>query len=251
MTIITAHSGCEGTETDSLESVEKALEFGADAVEMDVRVDHDGVLRISHNSLPQFEYQKKLTLENVLERILPTDLAINCDLKEEEALALTLNEAERLGFDRERLIITGCTGPDALLGDSSLTGRARFFLNFEEIIKYLYVRVEKTVSKEERYELMNDPWNFIREKEIDRHEGYIHDTISLCRDLGAEGVNLTKKLLGTLFVDSLHSAGIPLSVWTVGEPEIVRQCLDLNVYNITTRDVQQAVSIRRDHPGIP
>ena len=248
MTIITAHSGCEGTEIDSPESVEKALELGADAVEMDVRADRDGVLRISHNAVMQPEYLKKAELKNVLGRILHTDLSVNFDIKEEQALLPTLAEAESLGFDRERLIISGCTGPDTLIKDPSLTKRARFFINFEEIIKYLYVRREKNIGKEERSELMNDPWNFIRKKGIYRREEYFRDTISLYRDLGADALNLSKRLLGTAFLDALHNGDIPLSVWTVGEPELVRQCLDLNVFNITTRDVRQAIGIRRDHP---
>ena len=37
--MITAHSGCEGTGIDTMESIEKALEFGADAIEIDVRMD--------------------------------------------------------------------------------------------------------------------------------------------------------------------------------------------------------------------
>ena len=40
--IITAHSGCEATEIDSLDSIDKALEYGADAIEIDVRADPSG-----------------------------------------------------------------------------------------------------------------------------------------------------------------------------------------------------------------
>ena len=35
--MITAHSGCEGTARDSLDSVECAIRLGADVVEMDIR----------------------------------------------------------------------------------------------------------------------------------------------------------------------------------------------------------------------
>ena len=49
--MITAHSGCEGTGIDTMESIEKALTFNADAVEIDIRMDPFGVLRISHDPL--------------------------------------------------------------------------------------------------------------------------------------------------------------------------------------------------------
>ena len=63
--LITAHSGCEGTGIDTMESVEKALLFGADAVEIDVRMDPFGDLRISHDPLSIEDYFKKNPLEDL------------------------------------------------------------------------------------------------------------------------------------------------------------------------------------------
>lgn len=37
MTYITAHSGCEGTPAGSMESITRALELGANFIEVDVR----------------------------------------------------------------------------------------------------------------------------------------------------------------------------------------------------------------------
>ncbi|MBQ6508014.1 MAG: glycerophosphodiester phosphodiesterase [Flexilinea sp.] len=242
--MITAHSGCEETPTDSLESIDKALEFGADAIEVDVRVDQNGELRISHNAVSQEEYYKKVNLETVFGRIRFTDLAVNFDIKEQAALYKTLEEAEKLGFPRERLIFSGCTGPEQLARDPHLAERGRFFLNIEEVMKFVHLRKSPDLDIEEFSVLMNDPWAMLREKAAEIPEGWIEDTVKLYRMLHAEAANISKKILGTPLVDALIADGFPLSVWTVNEPDTVRQCLDLKVFNITTRKVRQAMELR-------
>ena len=242
--MITAHSGCEDTPIDSLESIDKALEFGADAIEVDVRVDQNGELRISHNAVSQEDYYEKVTLQTVLDRIRFTDLTINFDIKEQAALYKTLEEAERLGFPRERLIFSGCTGPEQLARDPHLPERARFFMNLEEVMKFVHLRKSPDLDIEEFSVLMNDPWAVLREKASEIPEAWIEDTVKLYRLLHAEAANLSKKILGTPLADALIADGFPLSVWTVNEPEIVQQCLDLKVLNITTRKVKQAMELR-------
>ena len=247
MAIITAHSGCEGTETDSMESIDIALELGADAVEVDVRVDHEGILRISHNSVSQQEFLGKPTFREVLERVVPTGLMINCDIKEQKALYRTLDEAARAGLGKDRLILSGCTGPEQLARDRELKEQAKIFLNAEEVIKFIYFRQEIDFDMSRFSELMNDPWILIREKGEEYQADYAAETAGLFRQLAPDAANISKTLLGTPLFDALRDSGIPFSVWTVKEPEIVRQCLDLDVLNITTRDVRQALDIRKGH----
>ena len=79
--MITAHSGCEGTARDSMESVELALALGADAIEMDIRRAPDGLLYISHDRQTGSEIAKKHTLEAVFRRIADTPMKFNCDIK--------------------------------------------------------------------------------------------------------------------------------------------------------------------------
>ena len=75
--MITAHSGCEGTGIDTMESIEKALEFGADAIEIDVRMDPFGDLRISHDPLSLEDYLRKNPLADVFQRVQSSSLLIN------------------------------------------------------------------------------------------------------------------------------------------------------------------------------
>ena len=242
--MITAHSGCEDTPTDSLESIDKALEFGADAIEVDVRVDHNGELRISHNSVSQEEYYGKVTLQTVLDRVRFTNLAVNFDIKEQAALYKTLEEAERLGFSRDRLIFSGCTGPEQLARDSRLSERGRFFLNIEEVMKFVHLRKCPDLDIDEFTVLMNDPWAVLKDKGPEIPEACIEDTVRLYRQLHAEAANISKKILDTPMAKALMADGFPLSVWTVNEPDIFLRCLELKVPYVTTRKVRQAMELR-------
>ena len=241
---ITAHSGCEDTPTDSLESIDKALELGADAIEVDVRVDPEGTLRISHNAVSQEEYYEKVTLQTVLDRIHFTDLAVNFDIKEQAALYKTLEEAEKHGIPRERLIFSGCTGPEQLVRDIRLTERARFFMNIEEVMKFVHLRKCPDTDIGTFTVLMNDPWSVVKERCWEIPEDWIEDTVRLYRLVHAEAANISKKILDTPMAKALMADGFPLSVWTVNEPDIFLHCLELKVPYVTTRRVRQAMELR-------
>ena len=245
--LITAHSGCEDSEIDSLESINIALECGAEAVEIDVRVDKNGELRISHNEVSQAEYSKKLTLRQVFEYIHDTDLMINCDLKEQAALYKTLEEAEKNGISPDRLILSGCTSPEQLARDVKLFDRGRFFLNIEEVIKFVWMRYNSGFEIDQFVNLMNDPWKIIKSEGLEKLESIISETVRCYTLLHAHAVNMPKTLLESLMARKLQEAGLSLSVWTVNEPELVQACLTDKVYNITTRRVRQAVQIRDDY----
>ena len=242
--MITAHSGCEETEIDSMESIELALEYGADAIEVDVRVDPGKELRISHDEVSPEEYRQKLTLRDVLEKISRSDMILNCDIKEQRALYRTLDEAEKFGFPAERLIMSGCTGAEQLARDQSLAKRARFFLNVEEVLKIVLIHRAADFDLKDFILLMNDPWKLLREKAADLADTWIDDTVRCYQMIPCSAVNMPKIMLNTPIAAAMRDAGIPLSVWTVNEPELIQVCLKEDVFNITTRYVRKVLRIR-------
>ena len=245
--MITAHSGCEDTEIDTLESINIALDCGAEAVEVDVRVDKTGKLRIAHDAVPQEEYEKKMTLREVLKYVCDTGLLVNCDLKEQSALYKTLEEAEKFGFPANRLILSGCTSPEQLARDPELHKRGQFFLNIEEFVKFIVLYNDPLVQIDQFVQLMSDPWAYIKKHGMDIIEDYISDIVRCYKMLGATAVNMPKTLLDSVIDRTFQEADIPLSVWTVNEPELVQSCLSEKVYNITTRKVRQAIQLREDY----
>lgn len=258
--MITAHSGCEGTGIDTMESIEKALEFGADAIEIDVRMDPFGDLRISHNPLSLEDYLRKNPLADVFQRVQSSSLLINFDLKEKAALYKTLDAARDFGFPTERLVFSGCTTPVQLVNDPELALRANFFLNLEEVLKYVYDHRKEEFSREVFSMLMDDPYVILIDEDNNIPDVYLseavklrqkvyaisrtlrekiyEDTVRIYQETRAAAVNMPKFLLWTRITELLQAGSIPLSIWTVNEPELVRRCLEINVCNITTRKIQ-------------
>ena len=242
MTWITAHSGCEGTERDSLQSIDEALRLGADVIEVDVRMDEQDVLRISHDRLTAAEYAVKPTLSDVFSKIIQTPLKINLDIKEQRSLYPALDLAEKFGLKPDRLILTGCQSPEQLVRDETICERAAVFINIEEILKTAYIRHETDYRPADYAELMNRPWPFLKKKGM--RSAWLEDLFAIMKNSALAGLNLPHDLLTADFSERLAKERIPLSVWTVNEADTVRFLLELGVHNITTLRVRQALTLR-------
>ena len=117
-TKVWAHRGASGyAPENTLDAFRKAVEMGADGIELDVQMTKDGELVVIHEELKKFNFNKTHleytkeeipTLEQVYLLIKPTNLTINVEIKtgivfypgiEGRVLELT----ERLGM-KERVI---------------------------------------------------------------------------------------------------------------------------------------------------
>ena len=240
---ITAHSGCENTPRDSMDSIEQAIQAGADIVEMDIRRAPDGVLRISHNQLEQTNDGEKPTLESVFLRLKDTPLALNCDLKEQCVLYEMLDMASSLGFGKERLILSGCTSPEQLARDPSLSERAQIYLNIEEILKFIYL-TERQDGYDSRFtELMVTPWSFLDTFELTDER--LEKIVLFAQVLHICGINLPVRHLTGRTVEIFRTSGTAISVWTVNDAETLERCIRSGVRNITTLAPRLAIAIRQ------
>ena len=160
----------------------------------------------------------------------------------------------------ERLIFSGCTTPEYLVNDQELALRANFFLNLEEVLRYVYVHRKEEFSMEVFKMLMEEPFMILIDEDNNIPDVYLseavklrqkiyaisrtlrekiyEDTVRIYQETRAAAVNFPKFLLWTRIVEMLKAGNIPLSVWTVNEPEIVQRCLEIGVCNITTRKIQ-------------
>ena len=231
---ITAHSGCEGTPQDQMDSVELALELGAEFVEMDVRRAQDHVLRISHDALPLEGYAKKPTLK------------INCDIKEAAALEDIFRLAQQYGLGKDRLILSGCTSPEQLARDESIVQKSTVLLNVEELLKFFYLAEGLPGWDEDFKRLMQSPWGILRN--VPEPEVYLNwhldKIIVFSQPLQAGGINLPYWLLTDQLASAFRENGIFFSVWTVNEADRIERCIRLGAGNITTRAVRLALETR-------
>lgn len=251
---ITAHSGCEGSPQDQLDTVQIALELGADIIEMDVRRAQDHVLRISHDARDPEGYAQKPTLEEVFERIKDTDLKINCDVKEEAALWDIFRLADEYGLGKDRLILSGCTSPEQLARDPRICERATVLLNLEELLKVFYLSEGLPGWDLEFLRLMGSPWGIIRS--IPDPEGYLNwhldKIVEFIKLLKVAGLNLPYWCMTDRLAEVCRDSGVFFSVWTVNEADKIEHCIRLGAGNITTRMVRTALDTRArvlSHPA--
>ena len=73
---------------------------------------------------------------------------------------------------------------------------------------------------------------------------WIDDTVRCYQMIPCSAVNMPKIMLNTPIAAAMRDAGIPLSVWTVNEPELIQVCLKEDVFNITTRYIRKVLRIR-------
>lgn len=246
---ITAHSGCEGTPRDSIDSISHAIALGADLVEMDVRCARDGVLRISHDQVGEAEYASKLTLQDVFESLVGTGLGLNCDIKEPMIVYDVLSMGECYGFGPDRLFLSGSTSPEQLACDPQIAKRANVYLNIEQVLKMLYLPELYRQKETQKFcELMNQPWPFVNKKPLTAQETDV--LLDLVETLGVYGINLPHQLLTEDLAERMRARNIPFSVWTVNQPETVVRCIQLGAKNVTTLTVKIALEQRKRILGI-
>ena len=224
--MITAHSGCEGTPDNSMEHILKAIALGADCIEIDVNMDAQGGLWLTHNPLE--DYADCVPLEDALRVIVQSKLAINCDLKAENLLYPTLEAAEKAGFERERLIFSGAVNVEVLRADPSIAKRARIFLNLEQI--YPCLPYEK-------------PQN--RDEEGAYFDAHVEEIAAVVNEVGAECINPSFKVFKTERIELARKHGIQLSLWTVNEAVDQAILLQQDILNMTTRNVTGALDTRK------
>lgn len=144
---ITAHSGCDGTKDDSLESIEAGIAFGADAVEVDVRFNKKGDLILSHDEDSAREYREHPRLAEAFNLIVNKhNIAINCDIKEPETIPAILELAREKGIEPQTLILTGSVTPVALRENPCILRRASVWININELLLHFYRTQDNAVK---------------------------------------------------------------------------------------------------------
>ncbi len=233
-TMITAHSGCDGTPDNSMESILKGIELGADCVEIDIRMDPQGTLRLTHNELE--DYSAAVPLETALRAIAESDVAVNCDLKEERLLYPVLAAAEAAGIPRERLVFSGSVDVALLRVDPTIVRRARIFLNLEQILKHLLMKNF----------LLPPGW----QERIILFDKHFREITRLVKILGVECINPNYKVMTPNRILACHAHGIGLSLWTVNDEADQKYLLRAGLVNMTTRNVAGAMKMRNAEFGI-
>ncbi len=197
---ITAHTGCENTPDNSIESVEKAFDSGADIFEIDIRFDEKGVPVLSHDAPKGGEVKLDEVFCKMAEK---KDILCNLDIKATDDLKAILICAKKHNV-LDRIFYTGITET--------------------------FVESVKKETPEISYYLNTD----VASPENQSSE-YISSLIDTVRKNGAVGLNCYFGNVTENLIEAFHENGLLVSVWTVNEKKDILKMMEIKPDNITTR----------------
>lgn len=198
---ITAHTGCENTPDNSLESIEKGAGYGADIVEFDIRFDENNTPVLSHDEPEGSE----VTLEQAFAKLAEYEnLKVNLDIKCTKNLNAVQALAEKYKL-LDRAFYTGVFDDfiDSVKKDSP---KIPYYINFRDILP------------------------------PDEHtDEYLLSLIEKVKSSGAIGINFHFGNVSKELVDAFHKNDLLVSVWTINEICDFNRVLEFAPDNITTR----------------
>lgn len=215
-TIITAHTGCDGTADNSLEFLEYAVTCDADAFEIDVHPRKDGGFYLSHDassgSCPD--------LETAFSILRGSGKLINCDLKRADTELGVLSLAQHFGV-ADRLLFSGAVSLSVLRQNASVRERALF--NITPVLPEVMDHYKQGVLP--------------TEEELEK-------LICVCKEYGIKTVNIPFELCTDASLERFKASNIHVSAWTVNEESVARRLLEKEIFNITTRRTTMLVALR-------
>ena len=194
----TAHTGCVDTPANSLESIDAAVQYGADIVEIDLNFTADGKAVLSHDAPKGNE----ISLDEAFRKIASIkNLQVNVDVKTTAHLELVKPLAEKHGI-LDRIFYTGIDKNRVEDAKNKSPG-VTYFLN---------TSVRKFQTKK-----------------------YLAKLVGEVRDCGAVGINFNKKSATKKLVKFFQENGLLVSIWTANNEKDILRLLSLSPDNITTR----------------
>ncbi len=202
---ICAHTGAFDTEDNSIESIEAAINGGADALEVDVRQRPDGTVVMGHDIITT--NSGGVELETAFDIIEKSDIHVNLDIKDIKALdaLYELIKAHKL---EKRVFLTGIETYQA-------KAAAEKCPDIEYYVNYIPNRI-KIFS-----------------------EDYQEKILGMLEETGAVGINCNHTYASRTLSEVLHKNGYKLSVWTVDKQFQMKRALVNKPDNITTRKVKE------------
>ena len=209
--MLTAHGGAMKTGRNSRRFFETVHRYPVDVIEVDVRR-RKNRLYISHGKA--LFSNRAIALSYVFDYISQHGLKVNCDLKEKGIIGDVIRLAESKGV-ADRLIFTGNIAqkdlPDITAGEVYVN--IGYYFPIIPIAKNL--------------ETIKD----ILEKGGNRH---------------IKGLNIPYQLATEQFIDRANELGIPLSVYTVDNPFVLKKLICRNIANITTNALDKAIELMKE-----
>lgn len=215
-TMITAHSGSDGTTDNSVEFLEYAARCDADAFEIDVHPRPGGGFYLSHD----YTDDPCPDLNTAFTILRGSGKLINCDLKQPEMELGVLSLAQRHGV-ADQLLFSGSVSLTILRQNNAV--RERTLFNITPVLPEVMAHHNSGVQPTEEE---------------------LHALIRVCRDSGIKVINIPFTLCTDDTLALLKANEIQVSAWTVNDGSIAQRLLEKDIFNITTRKPKALCKLR-------
>jgi len=197
---ITAHTGCMGTKANSIESMQKGIDNGANIIEFDVNFNEENMPVLSHDQ-PKGD---ELSLNEAFDFLARNEFVkANVDMKSVDNMTAVRNIAIEKGV-MDQIFFTGI--------NSSFVEAVKN--NCNDIDYYLNVAVDKKKNTDPKY---------------------LESLVAQVKDAGAIGINFNYKNASKKLVDYFHENDLLVSIWTVNRKMNMYKVLLMAPDNITTK----------------
>lgn len=197
---VTAHTGCLGTAPNTVDSMAKGVEAGADIVEFDLNFDDGGEPVLSHDAPTKNAVHLKEAFKFLSEH---KDIKANVDIKDTSHLEKISQIAAEYGVT-EQIFFTGIFDKD-VPKVIKLCPQIPYYLNFNV--------------------------NLSRNKDVE----YLSQIVDTVKNCGAVGINIHYKGASKQLVKAFHNEGLLVSLWTVNSRHQFCKTVKLCPDNITTK----------------
>lgn len=201
---VTAHTGCEGTEDNTLESIAAGINAGADVVEVDLHFLPDYTAVLCHDEPKEKLVSEKMpSLESAFVMLARHSVKMNIDVKSTAGISGVKALAEKYGVV-EKIFFTGVEEKDI---EAVRTGAP-------DVPYYLNMTVDKKKNTD---------------------SAYLSSLVKKVKDCGAVGINMKYTGCSAELVEAFRSEGLLVSLWTANSTKEMYRCLVCEPDNITTR----------------
>ena len=205
---ITAHTGCMGTQDNSLDSIKTGIQNGAHIIEFDLNFTSDGVPVLAHDEPKGGE----VTLEEAFAYLrMFKDIKANVDAKTVMALEKVYPLAKENNVE-DRIFYTGINEEDVETVKK----------NSPEMTYFLNMDVKKSKNTDEEY---------------------LQSLVEKVKSTGAIGINFNYKNASKELVDYFHKNDLLVSIFTVDDEYNMYKILSFAPDNITTRNPDKLSAI--------
>ncbi len=212
LTVITAHSGCEGTPPNSREHILAAIASGAEMLEVDIR-GRNGYLYLSHDEGE--DPSACVSFDELLDLIFPVPaLRVNCDVKTDGLIEGVMKAAHARGLGGRMLFTGQCNHRGELI--ARLGGE-------------LWISMWPSAD----------------------HEADLRATAEAYPAAADPILNVHYSMISQENYAYLRERGMDFSAWTVDDEPTLRALLGMGITNITTRKPCLAMALRDEIQGTP